>query len=114
MKGIADLVFSRNADRQRPEGSEPSPCVFSGLMCSENYRRDGKEAEKKKTKKPRRLRPPGGRSCLIGQGGSGRGAVEFRMHGEGRDDHVCGCAACGWERTQSTFRSKPLKQLCCH
>lgn len=49
MKGIADLVFSRNADRQRPESSEPSPCVFSGLMCSENYRGAWERSRKKKT-----------------------------------------------------------------
>lgn len=48
MKGIADLVFSRNADRQRPEGSAPSPCVFSGLMCSENYRGAWERSRKKK------------------------------------------------------------------
>lgn len=103
MKDIVDLGFSRNTNWQRPEGSEPSPCVFSGLMCLENYR----GAWARSREKIRRLPPPGGRSCRIGQGRNGRGAVVFRMHGEGRNNRVCGCPACGWERKQ-------LKELCCH
>lgn len=29
-------------------------------------------------------------------------------------NRVCGCAARGWERKQSTFPSKQLKELGCH